>query len=114
MPQLSIPRSHKERAGFPGVLTHLRAQVRSPLLLKFLTQEGPTQSPQDTGTEGWPRMGSFWIPSVPRADPVPQLSIPKFLSERAVLQGMLTHRLTGRPNHSQRQQDQLKQEITRW
>ena len=48
-----------------------------------------------------------------RADPVPQLSIPKFLPERTGLPGVLTHRLTGGTNHSQRQQDQLTPEITR-
>jgi chromosome segregation ATPase len=45
---------------------------------------------------------------------VPQLSIPKFLPERTGLPGVLTHRLTGGTNHSQRQQDQLTPEITRW
>lgn len=33
----------------PKVLTHLKAQVKPSLLLKFLTQEGPTQSHQNTG-----------------------------------------------------------------
>ena len=36
MPQLSVPKSCWERAGLPGVLTHLRAQVKPPLLLKYL------------------------------------------------------------------------------
>ena len=50
----------------------------------------------------------------PGADPVPQLSIPKFLPERTGLPGVLTHRLAGGTSHSQRQQDQLTPEITRW
>ena len=65
VPQLSIPKSHQERAGLPGVLTHLWAQVRPPLLLKFLAQEGPTQSHQDTGTKEQPGTGSFWFLSAP-------------------------------------------------
>ena len=47
------------------------------------------------------------------ADPVPQLSIPKFL-KRTGLPGVLTYRRAGRTSHSQRQQEQLIPEITRW
>lgn len=47
-------------------------------------------------------------------DPVPQLSIPKFLPKRIGLQGVLTHRLAEETSHSQRQHDQLIPEITRW
>jgi hypothetical protein len=50
VPQLSIPKSLWEKAVLPGVLTHLRAQVRPPLQFKFLAHEGPTKSHQDTGT----------------------------------------------------------------
>jgi hypothetical protein len=96
------------------VLTHLRAQVRPPLLLKFLVQEGPTQSKQETGTEEQPGTGSFLFPSVPGVDPVPQLSVLKSFQERADIPVVLTHRFTGGTNHNQRQQDQLKPEITRW
>lgn len=49
-----------------------------------------------------------------RADPVSQLSIPKFLPEITGLPGVLTYSLAGGTSHSQRQQDQLTQEITRW
>jgi hypothetical protein len=38
----------------------------------------------------------------PRADPVPQLSIPKFLPERTGLQGVLTHRLARGTSNSKR------------
>jgi hypothetical protein len=48
------------------------------------------------------------------ADPVPQLFIHKFLPERTGLPEVLTHRLIGGKSHSQRQQDQLTPEITRW
>jgi hypothetical protein len=34
-----------------------------------------------------------------RADPVPQLSIPKFLPERTGLPGVLTHRIARRTSH---------------
>jgi hypothetical protein len=50
----------------------------------------------------------------PRADPVPQFSIPKFLPERSGLPGVLTHMLEGQRSHNQRKQDQLTPEITRW
>jgi hypothetical protein len=46
------------------------------------------------------------------ADSVPQLSIPNFLPERTDLPGVLTHRLAGGISQSQRQQNQLTQEIT--
>jgi hypothetical protein len=58
--------------------------------------------------------GSFWSPSASRADPVPQLSIPKFCQNRADLPGVLTHGLTGQTSYSQRQQDQLTPQITGW
>jgi hypothetical protein len=48
----------------------------------------------------------------PRADPVPQLSIPKFCPERSGLSGVLTHKFVGGTSHSQRQQDQLIAQIT--
>jgi hypothetical protein len=41
---------------------------------------------------------SFYL--CPRADPVPHLSMPKFLTERTGLPGVLTHRLAGRTSHS--------------
>jgi hypothetical protein len=45
---------------------------------------------------------------------VPQLSIPKFLAEKTSIPEVLTHRLARWISHSQRQQDQLTPEITRW
>jgi hypothetical protein len=42
------------------------------------------------------------------------LSISKLLPERTGLPGVLTHKLAGGTSHSQRQQDQLTPEITRW
>jgi hypothetical protein len=65
----------------------------------------PAQSPQDTGTKEQPGTESFQFLSVLRADPVPQLSIPKFLPERTGLQGVLIYRLAGETIHRQRQQD---------
>jgi hypothetical protein len=44
---------------------------------------------------------------------VPQFSIPKFLLEITGLTGLLTHRLAGGTSNSQREQDQLTEEITR-
>ena len=45
---------------------------------------------------------------------MPQLYISKFLLERTGLPGVLTHRLAEGTSHSQRQQNQLTPEITRW
>jgi hypothetical protein len=60
----------------------------------------------------------FWILPVsicaPELTLYPELSIPKFLLERTSLPGVLTQRLAGGTSHSQRQQDQLTPEITRW
>ena len=106
-PQSCIHKYCQERAGLPGMPIYLRGQVRPPLLFKFLAQEGPSQSHQDTGTKDQPGTGSFWFLSVP------QLSIPKFLPERTGLPGLPTHRLAGGTIHSQRQQDLLTPEITR-
>lgn len=43
-----IPKYFHERAGLPGLMTHLWAKERPPFLLKFLAQEEPAQSHQDT------------------------------------------------------------------
>jgi hypothetical protein len=59
------------------------------------------------------RQGSFQFLSAPGADPVPQLSIPKFLPKRTGLPGVLTHRLAGGTSHNQRQQNQLIPQIIR-
>ena len=42
VPQWYITKYHQERAGLPGVLTHLWVQVRSPILLKFQAQVRPS------------------------------------------------------------------------
>jgi hypothetical protein len=74
--------------------THLQAEVRPPLLFKFLAQEGSSQNHQDTVTKEQLGTGSFWSLH-PRVDPVPNLFILKFLPERTGLSGVLTHRLAG-------------------
>ena len=96
------------------MMAYLRAQIRLPLLLKFLTQQGPAQSHQDTGTKEQPGKGSFSFHLHPGAYHVPQFSIPKFVLGRTGLPGVLTHRLTGETSHSQRLEDQLTPEITGW
>ena len=65
VPQLSVHKSHWERVGLSGVLAHLRAQVRTSLLLKYLDQEGPAKSHKDTGTKEQPGTVFFRFPSVP-------------------------------------------------
>jgi hypothetical protein len=116
--ELSIPRSCQERAGLPRVLKHLRAQVRPPILLKFLTQEGPHPKPSGHRSQGTARDSQIQDPSgfclCPWADHVPQLSIPKFVLKRTALPGVLTNKLTGGTRHSQRQQNHLTPQITRW
>ena len=59
MPQPSIIKSYWEGTGPSRVLTHLIAQVRTPLLLNFLAQEGPTQIHQDTGNKEKPGMDTI-------------------------------------------------------
>ena len=48
------------------------------------------------------------------ANPVPQLSISKFLPEKTGVSGVLIYRLAGQISHSQRQQNQLTPEINKW
>lgn len=91
------------------MLTHLRAQERPLLLLKFLTQEGPAQRHKEKATKEQLETGSYCFCLHPRADPVPQISIPKFLQEKIVLAGVLTHRVAGQTSDSQTQQDQQHQ-----
>ena len=74
MPQPSLIKSYWEGTGPSRVLTHLIAQVRTPLLLNFLAQEGPTQIHQDTGNKEKPGMDTihpvFFFPvSQSSADP---------------------------------------------
>jgi hypothetical protein len=45
---------------------------------------------------------------------MPQLSMSKFLKEKTGLPRVLTYRLAGGTSYSQRQEYQLKPEITRW
>ena len=59
VPQNYIHKYCQGKSGLPGVPTHLRARVRPPLLFKFLAQEGPSQSHQDTGTKDQLGTGSF-------------------------------------------------------
>ena len=114
MPSSPYPNPTGRKLVPPRALTYLRAQVRPPLLLKYLVQVGPAQNHQDTGTKEHLGTGSFLFLSVLGADPVPQLSIPKFYLERAGLPEGLTLRLTVGTSHSQREQDQLTPGITRW
>jgi hypothetical protein len=83
-----------------------KATISAP---RVLPRDLKTQEPRNR----WKQKPSSFCLS-PGADPVPQLSIPKFLLRRAALPGVLTHRFTGRICHSKREQDQLTQEITRW
>lgn len=90
-----------ERAGFSEVLTFLRAQVKPLLLLTFLSQEEPSWSLQDTGTENQLVTGCFWFLFVLGANPVTQFSVPKYPWKRSGLPVVLTYRLTGGSNHCQ-------------
>jgi hypothetical protein len=105
LPQNYIHKYCQERGDLPGVPACLQAQVRPPLLFKFLAQEGPSQSNQDTETKITWRQDPSDLSLYPRAEIVPQLSIPKSLQERTGLPEVLTHRLAGGTSHSQRQQD---------
>jgi hypothetical protein len=67
LPQLSIPKSCLERAGLLVVLSHPSSQVRPPLLLQYLVQEGPARSPQGKETVEQSGTGYFWLPCVPQS-----------------------------------------------
>ena len=86
------------------MLTYLGAQVRSPLLLKFLALEGPAWGPQNTGTEEQPGTGSVCFPFVPGADPVPQLS----LLRAGLSQGSQEHCGSSYGQHSSRDGAEVK------
>jgi hypothetical protein len=75
---------------------------------------GTTQSHQDTGNNEQQGTGYFKFPSAPQNWPCATASIPKFFLERTGLPRVVTHRLAGGTSHSQRQQDQLTPQITRW
>ena len=140
VPQLSLHKSNPERAGLSGVLSHLSSQVRPPLLIEYLAQEGP---PGANRAQEW---RSRWEQDPSRlhpcsgGNPVPQLSVPKSHQEKAGHPGVLTwnhsspyqilpgesalqkllkhiwslvHRLTGGTSPSQRQQDKLTPVISR-
>jgi hypothetical protein len=92
--QLSIPKFLPEKTGLPGVQTHLWAQVRPPLMLRGIHLE----------PSGHRNQWAAWD----------RLEIPRSCWERAGLLGVLKHRLAGGTGRSQRQQDQLTPEITRW
>ena len=47
VPEPSVHKFCQERAGLPGVLTHLRAQVRPSLLFKLLDKKGHLHGYQD-------------------------------------------------------------------
>jgi hypothetical protein len=77
------------------------------------TGQQEAQEAQNNRVDG---TGSFRLPSEPRAWAVPEASIQKFLKRERGGGGVLTHayRPTGRTSSSQRQQDYLTPEITRW
>ena len=63
-PQFSILKSHLERANLPGELTQPKTQVKSSLLLQYQAQEGPTWSPQETGSTKLLGRAFFHFPSI--------------------------------------------------
>ena len=112
--QTYIHKYCRERAGLPGVPTHLWAQLRPSLLFKFLVEEGPSQSHQDTGTKDQLGTGSFWFVSAPQSWPCTTALHTQIPPGENWSPRILTHRLEGWTRYSQRQQDQLTPEITRW
>ena len=97
VPQPSIIKSYWD---FSRVLTHLIAQVRTPLLLKFLAQEGPTQIHQDPGNKEKPGMDTIHPVCFFFFFCVTELCIPKFVLERTGLLGELIYKLTEGTSHS--------------
>ena len=64
-PQLTMPKCYWKRDYLTKVPTHLWAQVRSTFLFKFLAQEEPALSHQDTGTNEQVGTGSIQFLSSP-------------------------------------------------
>jgi hypothetical protein len=52
VPQRSIHKYHRKRTGLPRVLTHLRAQVRPPLLLKIPGSRGALPESSEHRNQG--------------------------------------------------------------
>ena len=69
---------------------------------------------QDKRTEEHPGIRSIQLPSVSGVDSMTQHSIPKYHWERADHPEVLRNMLVAETSHSQRQQDHLSPEITRW
>ena len=67
MQQHYIQKYIKRTAGLPEVPVHLGVQIR--LLFKFLAQEGPTLSHQDTGTKEHLGTEFFWFWSASQSRP---------------------------------------------
>jgi hypothetical protein len=105
-----IPKYCQERAGLQGVPTHLWAQVRPPLLFKFLVQEGLFQSHQDKEQPG---TGSFWFLSAPWSWPY-TTALHTQIPPRENCLPRNTETQICRRNKSQREQEQLTPEITRY
>lgn len=67
----SLPETRAESLA-QGVLPHLRAEVRLPLLLR-----GTCLEPSEHRNPAADWEGSFWFLPASTADPVPQLSVPR-------------------------------------
>ena len=88
-----MPKYCQERAGLPGVplsigKTTTSAQIPGPRW----TPHRAIRTQESRNSQGQDPLGRLLHT---RADPVPQLSIPKFLPEKTGLPGVVAHRLAG-------------------
>ena len=111
-----MQRSHQKNAALPGVLSLLGSEVSFPLSLPCLSRLELARSTQSTGTVEQLGQVLSYLYLHPGARAFPHPSVNRSCQERAGLSGVLTqvYRPTGGSSSSQRQQDQLTLEITRW
>jgi hypothetical protein len=116
VPQPTVHRSCQETPVFPGVFSFPGSEVRQLLSLQQFSGAGQQRS-HGRGQEqchSWD--GIFPVHSAPRDWALKELLVYKFHQERDGLPGVLTqdYRPTGGTSSSQRQQEYLIPELTRW
>ena len=84
------------------------------LLLKFLAQEGPIHSHQDTGTEEQPGAGTLWFQSASWSWPCATALYTQIPPGKNWSLKSTDTQACRRTSCSQRQKDQLIPEINRW
>ena len=116
IPQPSVHQFCQERAAFPGRLLLLGLELRFPFSFQYLSRAGLARSAQGTGIAE--QLGcdplSLHLHLWPGA--IPQAAVHRSHQKREGLLGVLTraYRSIVGTSSTQRQQDQLTLEITKW